>query len=79
MFEDIIGGVEEEDVGKVQPGDGISTCPKCGSYSITKGMPVYLIQGGTTARCECKNCNVVWSLLYDPSIRRYKFELHQRK
>jgi len=82
MFEDIIGEIGEEkneDTVGVQPGDGIANCPKCGSYSITKGAPVYLIQGGTTARYECKNCKALWSLLYNPSVKQYKFELHQRK
>ena len=76
MFEDIIGEVEnKKGDASVIKGDGITTCPSCGSYSIVKGAPLYLIQKSKTQRCDCKSCNASWSLHYDYVNKKYKYEL----
>ena len=80
MFEDIVGGVDKksDDIAHVVVGDGIITCPSCGSDDIEKGSPVYLLNKSTKQRCDCKACNAIWSLTYDPVPKKYVFELHKR-
>ncbi len=80
MFEDIIGEVEKEkDVAHVlYAGDGIKSCPICGSSAIFKGAPIYLLNAHTRQRCDCKSCDTIWSLTYDPGFKKYTFEVHKK-
>ena len=73
MFEDIIGGVEKEEdlVGVIYIGDGILTCPMCGSDIIFKGPPLYLLNKNTIERCDCKDCKANWSLTYSAALGQY--------
>ena len=66
MFEDIIGGVNKErNVAKNLNGDGIVSCPNCGSHNIIKGKnnisnpTIKYIQ-----ECECASCWTKWSIVY---------------
>ena len=80
VFEDIIGGVEkkEDDVAHVIVGNGVDTCPLCGSDDITKGYPIYLLNNHTNQHCECKDCKATWSLSYDPNNKKYVYEVHNK-
>jgi len=83
MFEDIIGksvGKKKDGVAKVvRTGDGVISCPYCGSANIDKGTPLFLISSGTQQLCECKSCARTWSLSYDPVVKKYTYRLHLKK
>jgi transcription elongation factor Elf1 len=74
MFEDIIGEVEtkEDLVGVICVGDGILTCPVCGSTTVFKGPPLYLLHKNTSReRCDCKRCKTEWYLTFDAATQQY--------
>jgi len=80
MFEDIIGGAEKkkDDIADVVVGDGIVTCPVCGSDDITKGYPIYLPNNSTDQYCECKSCSTTWSLVHEHNNSKYSFKVHKK-